>query len=39
MQWTRESADNVLQIRCAIASNEWLNNWEAAVEGSIKKAA
>ena len=39
MQWTRESADNVLQIRAAIASNEWLNNWEFAIERSIQKAA
>jgi len=39
MQWTRESAHNVLQIRSAIASNEWLKNWEVAVEQSIKKAA
>lgn len=39
MQWTRESAHNVLQIRASIASNEWLNNWEHAVEQSIQKAA
>jgi len=39
MQWTRESAHNVLQIRAAIASNEWQKNWEAAVEKSIQKAA
>lgn len=39
MQWTRESADNVLQIRAAIASNEWLSYWELAVEKSIQKAA
>lgn len=39
MQWTRESADSVLQIRSAIASNEWLNHWESAVENSIQKAA
>jgi hypothetical protein len=39
MQWTRESADNVLQIRASIASNEWLKNWESAVAQSIQKAA
>lgn len=39
MQWTRESADNVLQIRSAIASNEWLNQWELAVEKCIQKVA
>ena len=39
MQWTRESAHNVLQIRASIASNEWLKNWEEAVEQSIQKAA
>ena len=39
MQWTRESAHNVLQIRASIASNEWLENWETAVQQSIQKAA
>ena len=39
MQWTRESAHNVLQIRAAIASNEWLKNWETAVQHAIQKAA
>lgn len=39
IQWTRESAHNILQIRAAIASNEWRKNWEAAVEKSIQKAA
>ncbi len=39
MQWTRESADNILQIRAVIASNEWQDNWESAVEQSIQKAA
>ena len=39
MQWTRESAHNVLQIRASVASNEWLENWEAAVEQSVQKAA
>jgi len=27
MQWTREGAHNVLQIRAMIASNEWEDNW------------
>jgi hypothetical protein len=39
MQWTRESAHNVLQIRASIASCEWLKNWETAVENTILKAA
>ena len=39
MQWTRESAHHVLQIRSAIASNDWCYNWEAAVEAAIEQAA
>jgi hypothetical protein len=39
MQWTREGAHNILQIRSAIASNEWWYNWELAVEQAIQKAA
>ncbi len=39
MQWTRESAHNVLQIRTAIASNEWKYKWESAVENAIGKVA
>jgi hypothetical protein len=27
MQWTREGAHNVLQIRAMIASNQWEDNW------------
>lgn len=27
MQWTREGAHNVLQIRAMMASNEWEENW------------
>lgn len=37
MQWTRESAHNVLQIRAAIASKEWNYIWEKAVNECIAK--
>lgn len=39
MQWTRESAHNVLQIRTAIASKEWEFIWEKAVNECIQKVA
>ena len=31
MQWTREGAHNVLQIRASISSNEWGSRWPGAV--------
>ncbi len=39
MQWTRESAHNILQIRTSIASKEWNNIREIAIEKCIAKAA
>lgn len=39
MQWTRESAHHVLQIRAVMASNDWCYTWEPAVAAVIQKAA
>lgn len=39
MQWTREGAHKVLQIRGMIASNEWGNRWQSAVLSALAVAA
>ncbi len=39
MQWTREGAHNVLQIRGLIASNEWSDNWQSSVFSALGVAA
>jgi len=39
MQWTREGAHNVLQIRGLIASNEWDNRWQGAILSALNVAA
>ena len=39
MQWTRESAHHVLQIRASIASYDWPTVWGTAVQAAIKNAA
>ena len=39
MQWTREGAHQVLQIRGLIASNEWDNRWQRAVLSALDVAA
>ena len=39
MQWTREGAHNVLQIRAMMASNEWDENWLDIVLPALKKSA
>jgi hypothetical protein len=39
MQWTREGAHKVLQIRGMIASNEWGNRWQSAVLSALKLEA
>lgn len=39
MQWTREGAHKVLQIRGLIASNEWNNRWQCAVLLALNVAA
>ena len=31
MQWSREGANSVLQIRAAVISSEWQNHWQTAV--------
>ena len=35
MQWNRETAHNVLQIRAKMASNEWHNQWQGAVLSAL----
>jgi len=39
MQWTREGAHNVLQIRGMITSNEWDDNWQTPVLSALVNAA
>ncbi len=39
MQWTLEGAHNVLQIRGAITSKEWGENWQGAVLSALEVAA
>lgn len=39
MQWTREGAHKVLQIRGLIASNEWGNRWQEPVLSALGVAA
>jgi hypothetical protein len=39
MQWTREGAHNVLQIRAMMVSNEWEENWLDLVLLEEEKAA
>jgi len=38
MQWSREGADNVLQIRATIASNEWMSKWQNTVLSALGAA-
>lgn len=35
MQWTREGAHNVLQVRGKIASNEWSDQWQGPVLAAL----
>src|SRR5207248_11401407 len=35
MQWSRDGADNVLQIRATMASNEWASKWQSAVLSAL----
>lgn len=35
MRWTREGLNNILQIRAAIASNNWNNIWKMVIRHSI----
>jgi hypothetical protein len=39
MQWTREGAHKVLQIRGVIASNDWGERWQSAVLSALNVAA
>ena len=39
MQWSRDGAHAILQIRAASASNDWNINWEKYVLGAYQKAA
>jgi hypothetical protein len=39
MQWSREGADNVLQIRATMASNEWASKWQNTVLSALGAAA
>jgi len=39
MQWSRSGTKPVLQIRAAIASNDWESHWEQFVMGAYRKIA
>lgn len=39
MQWTREGAHNVLQIRAKIVSQEWSKQWQGTVLGLLTSVA
>jgi len=39
MQWTRENAHNILQIRASMASNEWDYIWQETILNVFKIAA
>jgi UDP-N-acetylmuramate-alanine ligase len=39
MQWTREGAHNILQIRAAMASNEWDYIWQETILNALGIAA
>ena len=39
MQWAREGAHNVLQIRAVMASNQWDLSWQDTVFEAIRNAA
>jgi hypothetical protein len=39
MQWSREGADNVLQIRATMASKEWASKWQSTVLSALGVAA
>jgi len=37
MQWSREGVHPILQIRAAVASNDWLLNWKEYILGAYQK--
>jgi len=39
MQWSREGADNVLQIRATMASKEWVSKWQRTVLSALGATA
>lgn len=39
LQWTREGAHQVLQIRTSRYSNTWQEDWQHAQDGMYRKAA
>jgi len=39
MQWSREGADNVLQIRATMASKEWVSKWQNTVLSALGATA
>jgi uncharacterized protein (DUF4415 family) len=39
MQWTREGAHNVLEIRGMIASKEWGDGWQTPVVSALRAAS
>ena len=39
MQWTREGAHQVLQIRAKVESNEWKQDWQDIVLSALGTAA
>ena len=39
MQWSREGADNVLQIRATMASKEWVSKWQSTVLSALGATA
>ena len=39
MQWSRDGAHNVLQIRASMASDRWEMEWQDVVFDAIKAAA
>jgi len=36
MQWTREGAHNILQIRAKMANGKWSQEWEDTVLTALK---
>ena len=39
LQWTREGAHNILQLRAAMASNEWVYIWQETILSALGIAA
>ncbi len=39
MQWTREGAHNVLQIRASMTNNEWEEKWPELAMPKLEKVA